>query len=245
MRVEITRVQNETDAQEFSAKTKASITGKSGTETWCELLPNPYPASFHPEYIIWCKYRFKTDEAPLELQITNEMYKYPISYPGSHNGIEEFIRNVVGDRVNHPHASMAWKPQPPVPPIVGFKAYGPADIGVEKQSYVLLELVSDNDWNFRSTDCGITTEVANLASNFDPVHHVQGVAAPPGTYPKNCKLVYFSVLYRQAYEIQKFNFHVELVNDKVAPGYTIGIVIDPDIRNTGAPTIPPPAPPGP
>jgi hypothetical protein len=133
----------------------------------------------------------------------------------------------------------AGKPIPPIPTT----AHGALDQQVNNCCYLVLELDESVKWQFHETGVGVTTLQDYGATNAQLRHRkkgTQGYIPLPNVAPgPGCTLVYFSVVSRSAAGMQKFNFHVELI--QAQPDVPLAVVIDPNIGNNGP--IPPPPPP--
>jgi len=197
-------------------------------ERLVKLKKKPATTRFTALEIIYCQLDFdEIDNGGVkEFEIIST--KYQSAIPSG--GIEAFAKAIAKQKPTGTSLVI----QPTVPPPGG----KPIDIGVAKQCYVVLELRRPANWQF-GTLCSITTDGDFHPNNCD-LNLVDGDGnIYEEKWPNGCRVAYFSMIERTSYEPQKFNFHVDMVRgDLDNGGYAIGIIIDPDIRNTGSPVIP-------
>lgn len=190
---------------------------------------------FDPQEIIWCRYKFETSiKGPTELIISRKVYRYDFTTSDKFKEAEQFAIAVAGGK--DPDGSGSNTKVWDYTLISGDK---PSDAGVAKQCFVVIELSADQRWKFRTSGPGITTKNKHTTSNFNNRHVSIGSVIGKGIYPEDCRVLYFAVVFRAGNcERQKFNFHVEMISGQAPGTYAIGVVIDPDIRNTGNLPIP-------
>ncbi|MEO8114894.1 MAG: nucleotide synthetase [Phenylobacterium sp.] len=132
----------------------------------------------------------------------------------------------------------------------------PYDIGVTKQSWVIVELdPATTNWQFGKNNLAITTKEKKPGHNFGLKHvypSSRGADYPADQRPNpicvgtvkgdQCKVAYFGVARRIKDESQGFNFHTDFLQPARYGSSTIHrmlVIFDPDVGNTGGFPIPP------
>lgn len=143
--------------------------------------------------------------------------------------IDEFARGLLaGPALGGVERQLRDPPPPLIPPP------GPIDIVVEQACYVVIELDSAIDWQFRSGGAGVTAKADYSDDNCELRHvNADGTITVDAPGKNGCRIIYFSVVRRQngVDDRQHFNLHVEFPQ---AAGYnSIEIIIDPDVPNNG------------
>ncbi|MET0273021.1 MAG: nucleotide synthetase [Phenylobacterium sp.] len=124
----------------------------------------------------------------------------------------------------------------------------PFDIGVENQTFIMLELAPEINWQFARGEYGCTTKGEPTTDNFG-LWHIHRKYVERGPISRDgCRLVYFGLARRKGYEGQAFNLHVEFLQDDpddVSEPKRLPVIFDPDVGNNGGFPIPPDPPPPP
>lgn len=195
---------------------------------------------FNPKEIIWCRYDFDVENGPAanvrQLEISNEMYCYPIPAAADPAAFAKDFAASVALGLNPDPANKL----PYLDPLL----YKPTDVGVTQQCYVIIELKQDRNWRFINTDGGLTTDGAYHPANCTLRHVASDGSSAYKVYPDDCRVVYFELVARDRASYpkanHKFNYHIEMINGDIlsARTYAIGVIVDPDIGNTGNQPIP-------
>lgn len=120
-------------------------------------------------------------------------------------------------------------------------------VPIKYASVVVVILEGQTKWQFRASGPAITAKSDPRADTFGPRHYNAGGQPLPDHAPgAGCKVMAFAVVRRGKFEVQSFNFHLDLQQapDNAPDPKWLEIAIDPDVPETGPdgfPFIQPPA----
>lgn len=118
----------------------------------------------------------------------------------------------------------------------------PYDIGLDRQSWVLVELDSElKNWQFTPGFVGCTTKDAANGDDFG-LRHVYPTSVEPGPIARDgCRVLFFGMAKRKKGASRYFNLHVEFLqknpNDPANP-HRLQVIFDPDVKNEGGFDVP-------
>jgi hypothetical protein len=106
----------------------------------------------------------------------------------------------------------------------------PLDIQVDKYCWVVLELDRKAGWKFPKSGPALTTKEDYGDTNAG-LRYVNATGKTSPNPLEDCRIVYFAAVYRDADDVQYFNFNLEMEQVEDGRTVTLEIMIDPDIPN--------------
>lgn len=195
-------------------------------------LKSPVPCGFSPKYILHCLYDITPKTSPSG-RVEIKFNKTVTAYVRANLNIRDFITELTDGGI------VTFVPKVPQPPENNRPNPTPFDLGVDRQCFVVIQLSGNANWIFSQTTHAITRKNDKHPDEDFDLFHIDPVSYghdPDPIENQACRIIYFSLFGRSDKEERLFNFHVRLVHSNLT---STELIIDPDIRNTGDPVIPP------
>jgi len=128
--------------------------------------------------------------------------------------------------------ALAKNPTRRVPPLIG----GQFDIGVDRPSYLVVELDHNWNWQFSMGKYGCTMKDSYPDDNFGLRHIYPDDISEDVISKDGCKILFFCVRHRLGGAANSFNFNVDVIDDPddLINTKRLTIIYDPDIKNDGS-----------
>ncbi|WP_334165079.1 nucleotide synthetase [Phenylobacterium sp.] len=193
-----------------------------GAENGQHRLPRRPPSDWTPKYILYSQYTFLAEGGELRFQSTTWAVKQ--------TNVHRFIHDLATSGPSMLGDPLVYRP-----------GVTPLDVFVEDPCWMVIELDKAKDWQFRVGGPALTAKQDYGDDNWGLKHVPPEVKlnelgelellSDHGPGIDECRIAFFGVVRRGAYEHQQFNVHIQLGQG----GYArrLEIMIDPDFPDIG------------